>query len=207
MDTELLIEELAPSDANMLAESSEDGKNLWLNGVFMQGEVQNRNGRVYPRAEIESAVNSLKAKINESGAVPGELDHPQSITLNLDRISHVITDVYMEGNNAIGKAKIINTPMGNIAKEIIKSGFRVGVSTRGTGSVLEGVVSGYNCVTVDIVAQPSAQGAVPASIYESLDSKAGRRVETLAESVRHDPAAQKYFIEEFNKWMKETLGK
>lgn len=207
MNTEMLIEELAPSTANVLSEQSQDGKDLWLNGIFMQGEVENRNKRVYPRNEIERAVGSLQKSIMENNGVMGELDHPQTISLNLDRVSHLITEIHMEGNNAIGKAKILNTPMGNIAKEIIKSGFRVGVSTRGTGNVNEGIVEGYNCVTVDIVATPSAQGAVPTSIYESLDTKQGRRVETLAEAVRNDPAAQKYFVEEFRKWMKNSLGK
>ena len=207
MHTEMLIEELSPSTANVLSESSDDGKSLWLNGIFMQAEVQNRNKRVYPRSEIERAVNSLRTSIMENNGVMGELDHPQTIALNLDRVSHLITEVQMVGNNAIGKAKILNTPMGNIAKEIIKSGFRVGVSTRGTGNVNEGIVEGYNCVTVDIVATPSAQGATPNSIYESLDCKQGRKVETLAEAVRNDPAAQKFFVEEFRKWAKSTLGK
>jgi len=207
MKSELLFEELSPTSANVLSESSDDGKDLWLNGIFMQAEVQNRNKRVYPRSEIENAVRSLQTSINENNGVMGELDHPQTISLNLDRVSHLITEVHMEGNNAIGKAKILNTPMGNIAREIIKSGFRVGVSTRGTGNVNEGIVEGYNCVTVDIVATPSAQGATPSSIYESLDTKQGRRVETLAEAVRNDPAAQKYFVEEMRKWMKLSLGK
>jgi len=207
MKTEFLIEELAPSTANMLSETSNDGKDLWLNGVFMQAEVENRNKRVYPRKEIENAVNTLQRSILENNGVMGELDHPPTISLNLDRVSHIITEVKMEGNNAIGKAKILNTPMGNIAREIIKSGFRVGVSTRGTGNVNEGIVEGYNCVTVDIVATPSAQGATPSSIYESLDNVSGRKVQTLAEAVRHDPAAQKYFVEEFRKWMDKTLAK
>lgn len=207
MNTEFLVEELSPSTANVLSEQSHDGKDLWLNGIFMQGEVQNRNNRVYPRSEIQKAVTSLQESIQMNNGVMGELDHPQSISLNLDRVSHLITEIHMVGNDAVGKARILNTPMGNIAREIIKSGFRVGVSTRGTGNVSAGIVEGYNCVTVDIVATPSAQGAVPSSIYESLDSKQGRKVETLAEALQHDAEAQRFFSAEIRKWMSNTLGK
>ena len=201
MSRELLFEELEPSVANLLSESSEDGKTLWLNGIFMQAEVQNRNQRVYPLDEVTAAVNNLRESIAATNGVMGELDHPTTISLNLDRVSHIIKDIRMEGNNAIGRAEIINTPMGNIAKELIKSGVHLGVSSRGTGSVNEGKVSGFNVVTVDIVANPSAQGAVPNAIYESLDNKQGKQILSLSEAVRTDPAAQKYFTTEFKKWL------
>jgi len=206
MDQELLFEELSPSTANLLSEASADGKTLWLNGVFMQAEVQNRNSRVYPLSEVTAAVNNLKESIQQTNGVMGELDHPTSISLNLDRVSHVIKDIRMEGNNAIGRAEIINTPMGNIAKELIKSGVHLGVSSRGTGSVNEGRVSGFNVVTIDIVANPSAQGAVPNAIYESLDNKQGKKVLTLAESVQTDPDAQKFFVKEFGKWLTKEFN-
>jgi len=206
MSQELLFEELSPSTANLITESPDEGKTLWLNGIFMQAEVQNRNQRVYPLAEVPAAVNNLKESIAATNGVMGELDHPTTISLNLDRVSHIIKDIRMEGNNAIGRAEIINTPMGNIARELIKSGVHLGVSSRGTGSVNEGKVSGFNVVTVDIVANPSAQGAVPNAIYESLDNKQGRKIMTLSEAVRTDPAAQKYFAAEFKKWLSNEFN-
>jgi len=129
------------------------------------------------------------------------------LTINLDRISHVITEINMNGTNAVGKAKLLSTPMGNIAKELVKSGVRLGVSSRGAGTVAEsGGVQGFQFVTVDIVAQPSAPGAVPDAVYESLMSSVhGQSVLTLAEQVRQDPKAQKYFVKEFTKFLNEGL--
>ena len=130
----------------------------------------------------------------------GELDHPQSLQLNLDRVSHVITEMRMEGTNAIGRMRLLDTPMGQIAKELVKSGVSLGVSSRGAGNVNESVgVSGFQFVTVDIVAQPSAPGAVPGVVYESLQHGQGAKVLTLAEQLREDPAAQKYFQKEIMK--------
>jgi F420-0:gamma-glutamyl ligase len=113
----------------------------------------------------------------------------------------------MEGNNAIGKAKLLETPMGNIAKELVKSGVRIGVSSRGAGSVNEsGGVSGYNFVTVDLVAVPSAPDAMPNTVYESLEhSITGRKVLTLAEQVQQDPKAQAYFKKEFMKFLEQGM--
>ena len=161
----VLIEELMPSQTNLITEASQDGKNVWLSGIFMQSEIKNRNGRLYPLSEISSAVNTAKQRITESNGLFGELDHPSSLTINLDRISHVITDLWMNGNNAHGKARLLNTPCGLIAQELVKSGVKMGVSSRGAGSVTEsGGVSGFNFVTVDLVAQPSAPEAYPSSV-------------------------------------------
>ena len=119
MNQQLLFEELSPSQAGLIKESSHDGQHTWLNGIFMQGGIKNRNGRLYPMNEIQSAVTSAQQRIKESNGIFGELDHPQTLTINLDRISHVITELAVQGNNAIGKAKLLNTPMGNIAKELV----------------------------------------------------------------------------------------
>lgn len=203
----ILVEELSPTEANIIEESSQDGKDTWLSGVFMQAEIKNRNGRVYPINEISTAVKSAQQRIKESNGIFGELDHPQSLTINLDRISHVITEMRMEGNNAYGKAKLLSTPMGNIAKELVKSGVRLGVSSRGAGTVTEsGGVDGFQFVTVDIVAQPSAPGAMPDTVYESLQmSKHGHNALTLAEQMQQDPKAQKYFKREILKFLEEGL--
>lgn len=173
----------------------------------MQADIKNRNGRVYPINEISSAVTNANTRITESNGIFGELDHPQTLTINLDRISHVITEMDMNGSNAMGRAKLLDTPMGLIAQELVNSGVRLGVSSRGAGAVNEsGGVSGFNFVTVDIVAQPSAPGAVPNSIYESLVSNMhGRETVNLAHQLREDEAAQKYFKEEIQKFLREGL--
>lgn len=207
MGPELLIEELTPAQSHLIEEASTDGKNVWLNGVFMQADIKNRNNRNYPLDEISRAVTEAQQRIKESNGIFGELDHPQTLNINLDRISHAITDLRMEGANAIGRAKLLPTPMGNIARALVESGVRLGVSSRGAGTVLEsGNVNGFNFVTVDIVATPSAPGAMPNSVYESLDmNKSGRRVITLAEQMREDPDAQKYFKREIEKFLRENL--
>lgn len=195
MEQKLLIESLGAEEAGIITEASQDGKNTWLSGVYMQAEMKNRNGRVYPLKELTKAVEGAQKAITEHGGIFGELDHPQTLTINLDRISHVITEMRMEGNNAIGKAKLLGTPMGNIAAELVKSGVKIGVSSRGAGAVNEsGGVSDFNFVTVDLVATPSAPGAVPEAVYESMmmNSK-GRTAVTLAETVKDDPEAQEYF--------------
>lgn len=207
MDQQILIEELTPTESHVITESVDDGKSFYLNGIFMQGGIRNRNKRVYPVTEIARAVEEANKTIQQTNGIFGELDHPQTLTINLDRISHVITEMRMEGDNAIGRAKIIDTPMGNIAKELFKSGVRVGVSSRGAGQVMEsGDVNGFNFVTVDIVATPSAPGALPDSIYESLEgNQHGKKVLTLAESLQEDPAAQKYFKKEIERFLRENL--
>ena len=203
MDTQLLVEELSPQTANLISESNEGTGDMFLSGIFMQGDIKNRNGRVYPITEIAAAVRGAQQKIKESNGIMGELDHPQSLTINLDRVSHVITELDVSGSNAMGKAKLLNTPMGNIAKELIRSNVALGVSSRGAGAVNEsGGVTGFNFVTVDIVAQPSAPNAYPQTVYESLDlAQNGHNIINLAEAVRHDPKAQDYFVKEIKSWL------
>jgi len=207
MKTQLLIEKLSPNEANMVTESTAHGKDVWLKGIFMQAEIKNRNGRVYPLTEMANAVKSLTMQINENNGIFGELDHPESLTINLDKVSHVITEMKMDGTNVIGKAKLLNTPMGLIGKELIASGVRTGVSSRGAGNVTaDGIVEGFTVITVDIVATPSAMGATPTSVYESLQSKLGTKVITLAEQVQQDVAAQKYFKKEIEKFIRNTFN-
>lgn len=207
---QVLIESLKPSTANIVCESTA-GKNMWLNGIFMQADVQNRNKRVYPLSEMTAAVSKAREIIKENGGIFGELDHPQTLTINMDRISHVITELYMQGNNVVGKAQLIpDTPMGAIAIALAKTGARYGISSRGAGQVNEssGHVSGYMFVTADLVATPSAPGAYPTPVYESLqDSMQGRRVLTLAESLREDPVAQKYFKKEVMNFVENVFNK
>lgn len=205
-----LIETLSPSESNMIVERSDStvngqGKSLWLKGVFMQSEIKNRNGRRYPLQEISRAVDNAMTYIKEAGGIFGELDHPQTLTINMDRVSHVITELKMFNNNAIGKAKLLSTPVGNIAKVLIdESGVRIGVSSRGAGELINEEVNKFHFVTADIVAVPSAPGALPESIYESLEMNAhGKQVLTLAEQIQHDQAAQKYFQKQITKFLSD----
>jgi hypothetical protein len=210
MKYQILSEELLPNEANIITESSQDGKNVWLNGIMMQSSVKNRNGRNYPLSEISNAVRIAGQLIREQNGIMGELDHPKSLQINLDRVSHVITEMWMQGNDAYGKAKLLNTPMGNIAQELIRGGVRIGVSSRGAGTVLEGTgeVNGFKFVTVDLVAQPSAPQAYPSSIYESLErAQNGNQIVTLAEAVREYPEAQKYLQREIYEWLSTNIFK
>ena len=191
-----LVEKLSFDKANIQVDYVEDGgqKNLCMRGIFIQGDVKNQNQRVYPMQEISKAVKSLREKINSGFSVLGEADHPEDLTVNLDRVSHVITEMDMRGADGFGKLKILPTPMGNLVKTLLESGVKLGVSSRGSGNVSEGgKVSDFEIVTVDIVAQPSAPDAYPDPIYEKLQHyKQGGSLMELAEAVRHDKKAQKH---------------
>lgn len=204
---QLLIETLLPSESNIITEASGDGKTVWLSGIFMQANIKNRNGRLYPINEIQAAVQLASQRIKEANGIFGELDHPQSLQINLDRISHVITELHMQGDNAYGRAKLLNTPMGLIGQELVKSGVKVGVSSRGAGNVNEGGgVSGFQFVTVDLVAQPSAPNAYPGTVFESLmHARNGQHIMTLAESVKEDKRAQEYLKREIMKWINNGI--
>lgn len=207
MKNQLLIEEYSNNESSIVCESSEDSKNLFLKGVFMQADIQNRNKRIYPLHEMCRAVASANKMIQENGGIFGEADHPNSLNINIDRISHVITELYMDGSNAIGKAKILDTPMGKIVKEISKTGVKYGVSSRGTGQVNEdGIVENFQIVTVDVVVHPSAMGATPSSIYENLQTyRKSEKIITLAESLHADKVAQKYFSREIESFLKTII--
>lgn len=210
MKREILIETMTANQGNIITEdmTSKNGK-FYLQGIFAQAGIKNRNGRVYSLQEMASNVESMRQQISEYGGVFGELDHPDTITINMDRISHAIKDLHMDGNNVIGKAELLKTPMGEIARVLAQSGVRYGVSTRGAGIVSEsGEVSGYNMSTIDLVATPSAPGAMPETVTENLnDAIESAKIMTLAESLQHDPKAQKYFEREMKKFISTTLQK
>jgi hypothetical protein len=189
---QLLSEQLSPVAARLT--EMRKGGDLFLKGIMMQAAIKNGNGRSYPVNEISKAVESAAAKIKQGHYILGELNHPDTLTINLANVSHCITECSMSGNNAIGKMKLLNTPSGNIAKGLIEGGVRLGVSSRGTGNVNEGGdVSDFIFATVDIVSQPSAPDAYPDVVQEAMGSK---RVMTLAEAVVHDKKAQAYFKKE-----------
>lgn len=204
MGVSLLIETLHPHEGNIITEgvTGKDGKKkFYLKGIFMQADVKNRNGRKYPLSEISNVVSTAANNIKSHGGIFGELDHPQTLTINMDRISHVIKELYMDGSNAIGRAELLDTPMGLIAQTLAESGARYGVSSRGTGDVGDdGDVMDYNFVTCDLVVTPSAEGAMPDPIYETLQQDVkGRSILTLAEAVQNDPKAQAFLKKEILK--------
>jgi hypothetical protein len=203
-----LRERMTLSDSKCIVEAEDNpegkGKNLYLKGICIQGGVRNFNERVYPVHEIQNAVNNINKKLNDNGALGGELDHPEELTINLDRVSHLITEMYMDGNNGSGKLRILNTPKGNIVTTLIESGMKLGVSSRGIGNVDDrGEVSGFEIITIDIVCSPSAPNAFPKPVYESLNTRRGRIIEDLSYAAVHDPMAMRFLKEEMLKAITE----
>jgi len=204
----ILIERLSHNQANVqsrIVESDDGSKSMFMEGIFVQGDVKNANERVYPVSEIKRAVESVQAKIKEGFPVLGECDHPPELTVNVDRVSHIIENMWMDGPNGFGKLKIVPTPMGNIIRTLIESGATLGVSSRGSGEVdHSGKVSNYEIITVDIVAQPSAPEAYPKAIYEGLmNMQGGYDTWKLAQNVQNDKYAQKYLSKEIVKFIRE----
>ncbi|OUV76758.1 MAG: hypothetical protein CBC91_04735 [Rickettsiales bacterium TMED131] len=195
----LLREHLTFDQANLVVESANEGKDLYLKGICIQGGVRNANQRVYPVEEIGRAVKTLNDQIQGGYSVLGEVDHPEGLNINLDRVSHMITETWMDGPNGYGKMKILPTPMGNLVKTMLESGVKLGVSSRGSGNVSEdgsGHVSDFEIITVDVVAQPSAPGAYPTPIYEHLmNTRGGYQAYELAQATKEDQKAQKYLKE------------
>lgn len=203
----LLKEEFSAHQAQCLVEGggvSEAGKirDLYMRGIFVQGGVKNHNQRVYPVSEIRRAVDQINECLQRGESVLGEADHPEELNINIDRVSHMITEMYMDGPNGIGKLKILPTPMGNIVRSLLESGVKLGVSSRGSGNVTEsGDVSDFEMVTVDIVARPSAPEAYPRAVYEALNMRnRGHVIEDLARAVQHDPKAQEHLAKEVLGW-------
>ena len=196
-----LKEHLTFDRASMVVESVSEGdkKNLYMKGIFIQGGVKNANERVYPVSEIESAVQTLNEQITDGHSVLGEVDHPDDLKINLDRVSHMITGMWMDGANGFGKLKILPTPMGQLVATMLESGVKLGVSSRGSGNVddMNGKVSDFEIVTVDIVAQPSAPQAYPKAIYEGMmNMKHGHRMLDIAKDAQGNKKVEKYLKEE-----------
>ena len=204
-----LKEHLTFDRANIVVESEGEGdkKNLYMKGIFIQGGVKNANERVYPVPEIENAVKTLNEQIQEGYSVLGEVDHPDDLKINLDRVSHMITQMWMDGANGFGKLKILPTPMGQLVKTMLESGVKLGVSSRGSGNVndYDGKVSDFEIVTVDIVAQPSAPNAYPKAIYEGMmNMKHGHKLLGVAKDVQGgDKKVERYLKEEVMRLIKD----
>ena len=207
MKNSLLVEHLTydTAKAEVITEATGEGqpKNVYMKGIFIQGGLRNHNGRVYPVNEISRAVESIKSRLEQGFSVLGEADHPDDLQVNIDRVSHMITDMWMEGENGYGKLKLIPTPMGNIIKTLLESGVKLGVSSRGSGNVTEsGKVSDFEIVTVDVVAQPSAPDAYPTAIYERvMGSRRRAALMDVAYAATYDRSAQKHLEAEMRRFI------
>jgi hypothetical protein len=209
----LITEEV--TNVKIITEGKGDNKKLYIEGVFLQGEIKNRNGRMYPITVLSREVDRYNEQFVSKGRALGELGHPDGPTVNLDRVSHKITSLTQEGNNFIGKAQILNTPMGKIASSLLDEGVMLGVSSRGVGS-LQTTSEGHKVVgedfmlatAADIVADPSAPDAFVSGIMEGkewvweggilreqLVSKTQKRINTLVDQRRLDEQKLNLFNE------------
>lgn len=180
----LITEQL--EDIDYITEGTGDKKNVYISGIFMQAEAKNKNKRIYPKPVLESAVDKYIKEWVNTGRAGGELNHPSGPAINPDRISHRITELKWDGNNVLGKALVVNTPMGNIVKGLIEGGFKLGVSSRGLGSIVSKdgesyIDKDYILNTVDVVHDPSAHEAFVDGIMEGVEfyySDNGKLAET-----------------------------
>jgi len=197
-----LQEHLRFTQARAVLEEAVDGsgqKTMKIKGICIEGGVRNANERVYPVSEIATAVDTINKQIVEGHSVLGEVDHPDDLKINLDRVSHMIEKMWMDGPAGMGTLKILPTPMGELVKTMLQSGVKLGVSSRGSGNVDDrtGHVSDFEIVTVDVVAQPSAPNAYPTAIYEGLlNHKGGQRLLDMFKDPANSSKAQRYVKDE-----------
>lgn len=195
----------------VLVEAVGNEKKTFIKGVFAESEKRNRNGRIYDFKEMQLACAKLNEAASQGRHVLGELDHRSELEVKLESVSHRIMSAEMNGNDLICKAEILEKhPKGAIAKALIDSGVQLGVSTRGSGQVNEstGRVSNFNLVTVDLVANPSAINAYPETIMEQIEMhKRGQYLMNVAEARQYDMAAEKYFQQEVERFIKAMLVK
>jgi hypothetical protein len=195
-----LISEYHDSNLQVITESKKDGgKTYVIEGVFMQADKKNRNGRIYGKAILENAVNKYVKEQVKTGRAVGELNHPEGPTINLDKVSHKITELKFEGSDVIGKASILDTPMGKIVEGLLEGGVKLGVSSRGMGTLVNKqgtshVGKDFMLSTVDIVQDPSAPGAFVNGIMEGV------------EWIWHNGALCPQEIEEIETEIKEARG-
>jgi hypothetical protein len=184
MSNNMLREWSSFSDSNVTIDQ-DSNKNCFMKGIFVQADKRNLNERVYPLQEIARAVQGMQSRIQATGGILGECDHPDTLTVNIDNVSHIITEIHMEGANGVGALKLLPTPKGQIIRTMLEAGVKLGVSSRGSGNVdYNGTVSDFDIVTVDIVAQPSAPDAYPKPIFESLYRTGGYKlIESIAVDV------------------------
>ena len=170
-----LITEYVENNLEVIAEQKKNGeKNYFIEGVFMQSNKKNRNGRVYEKATLENAVEKYVTEQVKTGRAVGELNHPEGPTVNLDKVSHKIEDLHWQGSDVIGKASILKTPMGKIVEGLLEGGVKLGVSSRGMGSLVskngaQYVGDDFMLSTIDIVQDPSAPSAFVNGVMEGVE--------------------------------------
>lgn len=173
-----LITDISFGELQLITEEKEGHKDLFIEGIFLQAEKKNRNGRIYPLGVLKPVVEKYIQEYVSSNRAMGELNHPSSPSVNPERASHLITELRQSGNDFYGKAKILNTPVGNIVRGLIEGGVNLGVSSRGLGTLKEGtdnyrgskvVQKDYYMVTIDVVSDPSAPDAFVNGVFESVD--------------------------------------
>ena len=202
-----LISEHIEHDIRYLVEEDEKGKKShFIEGIFAQAERENRNKRIYGKQVLFGAVDKYNKEFVGEGRAVGELNHPSGPTINLDKVSHLVTELNYKGNDVVGKAKILDTPNGNIAKKLLEGGVKLGVSTRGMGSLMPKgdvmvVKPDYNLNAIDIVQDPSAPGAFVNGIMEGvewvwnngiIEQKAIEQMET---EIKNAPRSNRYVTE------------
>ena len=170
-----LITEYVEQNIETICEQKKDGsRDYFIEGVFMQSNKKNRNGRIYEKASLEKAVDKYVTEQVKTGRAVGELNHPEGPTVNLDKVSHKITDLHWQGNDVVGKASILKTPMGKIVEGLLEGGVKLGVSSRGMGSLVQKngasyVGDDFMLATVDIVQDPSALSAFVNGVMEGVE--------------------------------------
>ena len=170
-----LITEYVEQNIETICEQKKDGsKDYFIEGVFMQSNKKNRNGRIYEKASLEKAVEKYVVEQVKQGRAVGELNHPEGPTVNLDKVSHKINDLHWQGNDVVGKASILKTPMGKIVEGLLEGGVKLGVSSRGMGSLVQKngasyVGDDFMLATVDIVQDPSAPSAFVNGVMEGVE--------------------------------------
>jgi hypothetical protein len=189
------------AQVQLITEEAKDGsgKTLYLEGICIEGDKRNANERVYPGHEIKRAVNTINEQLRNGHSVLGEVDHPDDLKINLDRVSHMIDKMWYDNSIGYGKLKVLPTPMGELVKTMLQNGVKLGVSSRGSGNVDDrtGHVSDFEIVTVDVVAQPSAPKAYPTAIYEGLlNMRGGQRLLDMYKDPASSNKAQRYLKQE-----------
>lgn len=177
MSNNMLREWSSFSDSNVVLEYQENklgGKDCYLRGIAIQADKRNLNERIYPLSEIANAVQVMAQRLQRGESILVECDHPETLTINLDRVAAQITKVWMDGHNGMAEIKLLPTSHGKNIRAMLEAGVKLGVSSRGSGNVdHNGIVSDFEIVTIDIVAQPSAPDAYPEAVFESLQNKYG----------------------------------
>lgn len=194
------------SDSNVVLEYQENklgGKDCYLRGIAIQADKRNLNERIYPLSEIANAVQVMAQRLQRGESILVECDHPETLTINLDRVAAQITKVWMDGRNGMAEIKLLPTSHGKNIRAMLESGVKLGVSSRGSGNVdHNGIVSDFEIVTIDIVAQPSAPDAYPEAVFESLQNKYGSPAngkKSLAEGKRSTNAVESEIHDFFKK--------